>query len=175
MNKWILSLVFIGCTVQASAQTADEIACLQKKPELQNQITVLHVDGVKQEMTSMLMQAYRRFGAPITADKIIFSAPQISFVEDPSLKGPDTLSTSIIAKVDAGPNAIMAQGTSSFKMAFGVDRENQADELGRITGTKLNCALVGEYYSVQLINVTTKQVIELNEDIGVLEVNAELP
>ena len=168
MMKRIFFLLTLSFTFAAQAAPSDEEVCAQLLPDLTKQVIDAHADEVKSIMTTLLMMAYRRYGAPITEDKIIYSAPV-------STLNQRQLATEIKAKVDAGPNAILAEGISKLEYRTDFERVNEVDPLGRITGTKLVCTILTTEFSVDVINVTSKQVIDFNDDMGPLEFTIEMP
>lgn len=176
MAKWIFSLALVAIAVNAHAQMDDETACLQQKPLHQAKLVAEHAVQVKAIMTEMLISAYGRYGVTLEQKQIIFGPPQSTLVED-SLAKPavDRLETVLVAKVDAGPDAIKAQAVSNITAIHAVERVTETDALGRVLGTRLICTMASDYFAVELINVTSKQRIDMSEDNTAIEIVTELP
>lgn len=177
MNKFLVmgSLVLFSMQSFAGDKAMDEAACAKQKVNLESQASHDNTKIMTQAILKLLIEAYKGINVTITEAQIQLKMPTHVFKDDPSTEGYGELTTEIPVSVSAGKDSIEVKAISVVTYVRGADRENKANKIGRVTGTKLICSLSSTYAGTEVINVASGLVIGTDNQMINFDHSVELP
>ena len=169
----LLPILFLALETNATASSADEVACETQKIQLHTDLSRGHAFEVEKILKDVLINAYQDLKIPITEGQIEVAAPIFTF--SAGQNGEEELLTELNATVHAGNDSITAHATSLVIFTRYADRFDDADKLGRVTTTRLVCSAETYSFDVEVYNSATKILLDAVSYRQGLEYSVELP
>ena len=167
MKYAILAATLFFSLNSSATSPADETTCEDNKSFLYNQVEAAHAKAVTQALKDGLIKIYGELSITITEAQIDVDRPVSHFSGPPM----EQLTTEVTARVNAGADSITARASSFVDFSRFANRVDTANKLGRVTTSKLYCALETSVFDVAVTNDSTKILIQQSDylDIGIFE------
>ncbi len=158
ITLFLFTFLFFSQSHALPDAATDEATCKAHHGHLQAEIANAQVLEMITAMKSVLMDAYAEMKIEITEDKITFFSPTTSVTPRQDGEEGDEMVTMLVANVNAGKDSIQAMGTSSMYIDRTTERTSTVDKIGRVTATKLVCAVTASYYETAVRNTSGGEI-----------------